>query len=81
MDFIGRFENFQTDIYSLLNKLYITKKFNEYQNKSKRKKDYSLFYNKANMKIVEKQYKGDIDNFGYAFEDNRKVWHYLKKLI
>ncbi|TDY11770.1 MULTISPECIES: sulfotransferase family 2 domain-containing protein [Flavobacteriaceae] len=80
-DYIGRFENFSMDIKKVLSSLDISKEFNVFQNKSERKKDYSLFYTNSEKALVSQLYKEDILQFGYSFEDNRKGLYVLKKLM
>ncbi len=80
-DFIGLFENFSDDIQKVLSHLGLKKGFNEYQNKSKRKGDYSLFYTNSNKNLVAENYRKDIEKLGYRFEDNRSGIHLLKKIF
>ena len=80
-DFIGRFENFSADISKVLLNLKIDKEFNKHSNKSKRKKEYSLFYTNSNKQLVEEKYRQDIEQLNYSFEDKRKGLHVLKKLF
>jgi len=81
LDFIGRFENFEEDIHFILNKLSINKKFNEYQNRSKRVKNYANFYKNSEVKLVSEIYTDDILKLNYAFNDNRTGYNKLKKFI
>ena len=81
VDFIGRFENFNEDVTTILNKLSIDEEFKVFENKGKRKSDYSLFYTNSNKKLVESKYKRDIKYFNYHFEDNRKGIHLIKKIM
>ncbi|WP_276520129.1 sulfotransferase family 2 domain-containing protein [Aestuariivivens sediminis] len=81
LDFIGRFENFSEDINQILENIGKAKSFGEHQNKSNRKRDYSLFYSNSNKKLVESKFKMDIDNFGYTFQDNRQGWYSIKKIL
>ncbi len=80
-DFIGRFEQFKSDIQSVISHLEINKKFEVYQNKSKRKSDYSLFYTETKKKLVEKKFQADIQMLHYEFEDNRRGFYKLKKFL
>jgi len=80
-DFIGRFEYFSEDIQKVLLSLGINKNFNEYQNKSKRIKEYSLFYTNSQKQIVEEKYDQDIKTLGYSFEDKRNGLYFLKKMF
>jgi hypothetical protein len=80
-DFIGKFENFQSDIQTVINHLGINEKFNVFQNKSKRKSDYSAFYTTTRKKMVEKKFQTDIKLLQYEFEDNRRGLNKLKKFL
>ncbi len=80
-DFVGRFENFSEDIGKVLLNLNIEKEFNKYSNKSKRKKEYSLFYSNSDKRLVKEIYRQDIDKLNYSFEDKRKGLQILKKLF
>jgi len=79
-DFIGRFEYFSEDIQTVLNQLHIEETFNKHSNKSKRVKDYSLFYTNSNKRLVRNKYLKDIEALNYTFDDKRKGLHLLKKL-
>lgn len=79
-DFIGRFENFTEDIGQVLINLQIDKVFNKHSNKSKRKKEYSLFYTNSNKQLVADKYGQDIEKLNYTFDDKRTGLHLLKKL-
>ena len=73
MNFIGRFENFENDIFKLKKRFKISIKHHNYNNHipSKLKfSDYSSFY--SNKKIKEKiylYYKKDFNYFKYSYED------------
>ncbi|MAO35662.1 MAG: hypothetical protein CMP12_07055 [Zunongwangia sp.] len=71
LNFIGRFENFETDILKVNKELRIDKKFDIHLNKGKVKKHYSKFYNSAKKNMVEEKYNEDIINFGYQYEDKK----------
>ena len=80
-DFIGKFENFQSDIKIVIEHLGINKEFNVFQNKSKRKSDYSTFYTTTRKRMVEKKFQIDIKLLQYEFEDNRSGLNRLKKFL
>lgn len=81
-DFIGRFENFQSDIQYVLEVLDIEEKFaNKINTSSKRFDHYSHFYTNFRKELVCKLYKEDIQNFDYQFEDSRSGVFYLKKIF
>ena len=66
LDFLGKFENLETD-FNLL-KMKFNKKNVELKSKNKSNhKPYWFYYNKKTAKIVEKIYKKDIQIFQYKF--------------
>lgn len=82
MDFIGRFESLNEDIFDLNAKLGISKEFNIHTKKStSRKPHYSHFYTNTKMRLVEKYFKKDINSLNYDFEDERKGIQTIKKWI
>ncbi len=81
LDYTGRFENFETDINVILKKISIDKSFDVFQNRTKRKKNYSNFYTGTYKKLIEKKYSSDIESFGYTFEDNRTGFNILKRYL
>lgn len=80
-NFIGRFENFGTDIAKVLKNLSIDEKFGLHKNKSKRHNHYSNFYTKSRMKKVSDIYERDIALLEYSFEDRREGFKILKRFI
>ena len=66
IDFIGRFENLQSDFNIVCDKIGIENKNLSWENKSKHK-HYTEYYNDRTRKIVGKIYKKDIIYFGYKF--------------
>lgn len=81
LDYIGRFENFNSDINRILEILKIEKDFNAYQNTSRRRKDYSLFYTKTYKQMVGNKFHKDVELFGYEFVDNKKGIQKIKNLF
>ncbi|WNH11620.1 sulfotransferase family 2 domain-containing protein [Thalassobellus suaedae] len=81
LDFIGRFENFDSDIQLVLDRLSINEKFNEHRNKSLRVKNYSNFYTNSKIKMVQNKYAEDILKLEYSFEDNRTGFNILKRFL
>ncbi len=65
-DFIGRFENLQTDFDFVCDKLGISKHQLPHSNKT-RHKHYSEYYSGDTKKMVAKRYARDIEYFGYEF--------------
>ena len=68
VDFVGRFENFGSDLLKVYNKLGIEFKSIPHENRSARG-HYSSFYTPETKTIVEERFKRDIEYFGYEFED------------
>jgi len=73
VDFIGKFESFEDDVYTILDKLKIGRKIFglrlkkiPHTNKSSRS-HYRDYYDAESKEIVEKLYKKDIDQFKYTF--------------
>ena len=65
-DFIGRFENLQSDFNKVLQKVGLGKYELPHINKT-RKKDYRIFYTSKTRAIVAERFKKDIEYFGYSF--------------
>ncbi|GAB1855743.1 hypothetical protein MHTCC0001_05770 [Flavobacteriaceae bacterium MHTCC 0001] len=80
-NFIGRFENFSTNIGLILKEIGIEKPFNIHTNSSKRKKDYSIFFTNTRKKLVDNKYENDIRLLNYTFEDSKKGIQKLKNMI
>lgn len=81
VDFIGRFENFDNDIHTFLEKLKVDKSFSNHDNKTVRKTHYSKFYTNTKKKLVDEKYEFDIEKFGYDFEDKRKGMNTILKWL
>ena len=67
VDFIGKFENFETDFYYVCDKIGIPAPKLPHVNKSK-VHNYVDYYDEESMEIVAKKYAKDIDYFGYKFK-------------
>lgn len=65
MDFIGKYENFESDLKKIGVKFNIDKKI-PHLNKTIHK-NYKTFYNSITKKLVSEIYAEDIDNFHYKF--------------
>lgn len=73
VDYMGRFENFESDIRHIVSKLNIRKDFDSHINAAKKKrKHYSRYYSDAMIQKVKQLYETDIERFGYHFEDKRR---------
>jgi hypothetical protein len=73
LNFIGRFENFENDIYKLKNKIKIKIKhhnYNNHMNSNKKFNDYRSFFKKSNtIDNVTKYYHRDLKFFGYSYDN------------
>ena len=66
VDFIGKFENLESDYDYICEKLNIKDHKLPHKNKSKRK-NYREYYNDSTKQIIADWYKKDIDYFNYKF--------------
>jgi hypothetical protein len=67
VDFIGRVENFETDIRKVLDRIDIGQRAIPHENRSSHK-HYSEMYTPDTEMIVRERFKRDIEYFGYEFE-------------
>jgi len=67
VDFIGRFESFETDLRKVFRILGVEPELVPWENRSSHA-HYSLFYTAETKKIVSERFKRDIEYFGYEFE-------------
>lgn len=65
IDFIGRFENIESDFRTICKKLSLTRSLT-HKNRSSRE-TYTQYYNSELIDIVGKVYAEDIKTFGYSF--------------
>ena len=70
VNFIGKFENFQSDFQQVCYRLGFQNIELPHVNKSSYKKsiDYREYYDNETMEIVENIYEKDIETFNYVFE-------------
>jgi hypothetical protein len=68
VDFVGRFENLQSDFDSICEKIGIQSKKLEFIHKSTRKKHFSEFYNKETGNFVARKYEKDIRYFNFELK-------------
>lgn len=73
VDFIGKFENLQSDFDRVCKKLDITKSTLPHRNSSENKhastkKHFTEYYDNQTRDIVAELYRKDIDLFGYEFK-------------
>jgi len=67
VDYIGRFENLQTDFNYICNKIGIAETELTVENVSN-KKNFREYYNERNKELVAKVFNDDIQTFGYKFD-------------
>lgn len=69
VDFIGKYENLNSDFKELCSILKIQYKDLPHLNKSKRKhKDYRKYYNSNSYNLVSNFFKEDLEHFKYSFD-------------
>ena len=66
VDFIGKFENLETDFEYICKKIGVNGIKLPHKNKTQRK-NYRDYYNENTKTIIANWYKKDIDYFGYEF--------------
>lgn len=72
IDFIGKVENLDVDMRSLVRKLNVPiQVFPKVNVNTNRKKHYSLYYDDDVLEYVENIFKEDLIEFDYQFEDKR----------
>ena len=68
LDFVGRFENLNSDFQKVKEALHLKKPFIQHLKKTNNRfNDYSKFYTDSTIKIVQEKYKEDIVKFKYTF--------------
>ena len=79
MDFVGRFENFESDMQKVAAELGMESHFDLHINKRiKKRPHYSKMYTNALQEKVNNMYSEDIDAFGYTFDDQRTLADRIK---
>ena len=73
VNFIGRFEKFESDLREILDILGIGEMDISNKNASKNRKHYHEYYNDETRDLVAQIYKLDIQLFNYSFENNLKT--------
>jgi len=66
VDFVGRFENFEKEIASLMHQMNVTSYSIPHLLKSDRK-HYSSYYDSSSVALVKERYKGDLKLFSYQY--------------
>ena len=79
VDFIGRFENLQSDFEKICDRTGITARRLPRVNITKHR-HYSAYYTVETRQVVEELFKKDIETFGYSFE-KRSVFYNMKPRI
>lgn len=67
VDFVGRFENLQNDFDRICDAIKIDRQPLSHENRSREPESYRSYYDSETKAIVEKQFKVDIEYFGYEF--------------
>jgi hypothetical protein len=82
LDYVGRFENFASDINEILKAVGVENKFNIYTNKShKAREHYSIYYTRSLKQLVESKFKEDIEILRYSFEEKKQGLYRLKNFL
>ena len=68
VDFVGRFENFQSEFNLMCDKWGVSRKRLPHKLKTKRE-SYQKYYTEETRDIIAELYKRDIEAFGYQFGD------------
>jgi len=68
LDFIGKVENFDSDMKFVLQRLGVCEYQNDYHSNSTQHKHYTSYYNEKSRLLVEEKYANDIETLGYSFE-------------
>ncbi len=66
-DFIGKFENLESDWASIARRLGITVPLPRQRANPDRRRDYTTYYNEKTRRIVAERFAVDIEYFGYSF--------------
>lgn len=69
VDFIGKFENLESDFNQVCNHLNISAKLLHLNKSKKIGKTYKNYYNNRCKNIIYENFNEDIDFFGYSFDD------------
>ncbi len=68
VDFIGRFENLESDWVVIAQKLGITQPLPHANKNPRRQRPYTEYYNRQTREIIGERFRIDIEYFGYEFE-------------
>jgi len=67
VDFIGSYENLQSDFEKICNQVGIKYKHLPHRRRAEDRKEYRDYYNPETAQMVEEHYQKDIEMFGYGF--------------
>ncbi|MCG8363032.1 MAG: sulfotransferase family protein [Pseudanabaenales cyanobacterium] len=67
IDFVGRFENLQSDFDRVCDRMGIEQQPLPHKNVMNRKQHYTEFYDDESQALVKALYHQDIEYFGYEF--------------
>ena len=81
IDFIGRFENFSLDLFKIKKKMGVKKSKNYFEKKARVKMNYKEFYDEDLIDLVSINYKKDIDDLNYTFENDKLYKQSLMKNV
>ncbi len=82
VDFIGRFENFERDLASILKRLQIDDVRVPHLKKGRRRhQHYSHFYSEPMRKKVTALYAEDLAAFDYRFDDRRNIMTNISRYV
>jgi chondroitin 4-sulfotransferase 11 len=67
VDFVGRFENLQSDFDRICDEIKIPRQPLRHENRSRESHSYRSYYDSDTKAIVDRVFKADIEYFGYEF--------------
>lgn len=67
IDFVGRFESFESDFRQICEIIGVDAKL-PHLNASRRKRDWRHYYTSETMQLVEDTFRSDLEEFGYSWD-------------